>query len=64
MTIEQALAEIEKGLGTQFDEKIGRVFLDSDIYKLWDSIRDGLGEIHHSIASSEYGTAAVEILIR
>ena len=64
MTIEQALAEIEKGLGTQFDEKIGRVFLDSDIYKLWDSIRDGLGEIHHSSASSEYGTAAVEILIR
>ena len=64
MTIEQALAEIERGLGTQFDEKIGRIFLDSDVYKLWDSIRDGLEEINHNRASSEYGTAAVEMLIR
>jgi hypothetical protein len=64
MTIEQALAEIERGLGTQFDEKIGRVFLDSDVYKLWDSIRDGLEEMNNNKASSEYGTAAVEMLIR
>lgn len=64
MTIEQALAEIERGLGTQFDEKIGRIFLESDIYKLWDNIRDGLKEINQSSTSSEYGTAAVEMLIR
>ena len=64
MTIEQALAEIERGLGSQFDEKIGRIFLDSDVYKLWDSIKDGLKEINQSSTSSEYGTAAVEMLIR
>jgi HD-GYP domain-containing protein (c-di-GMP phosphodiesterase class II) len=64
MTLEQALTEIEKGLGSQFDEKIGRIFLDSDVYKLWDSIRDGLEEINKSSTSSEYGTAAVETLIR
>jgi HD-GYP domain-containing protein (c-di-GMP phosphodiesterase class II) len=64
MTIEQAIAEIERGLGTQFDEKIGRIFLNSDFYKLWDSIRDGLEEINHNRASSEYGTAAVEMLIK
>jgi len=64
MTVEQAIAEIEKGLGTQFDEKIGRVFLDGDVYDLWDSIRDGKSEIYHNGASADYGTAAVEMLIR
>lgn len=64
MTVEQALAEIEKGLGTQFDEKIGRIFLDSDVRELWDIIRDGFSNIYGSSTSEEYGTAAVGILIR
>jgi HD-GYP domain-containing protein (c-di-GMP phosphodiesterase class II) len=64
MTVEEALAEIERGLGTQFDEKIGRIFLESDVYRLWDIIRDGFGEIHGSNNSEEYGTAAVGTLIR
>jgi HD-GYP domain-containing protein (c-di-GMP phosphodiesterase class II) len=64
MTVEQALAEIERGLGTQFDEKIGRIFLESDVYRLWDIIRDGFGEIYGSNSSEEYGTAAVGTLIR
>jgi len=64
MTVEQALAEIERGLGTQFDEKLGRIFLESDVYKLWDIIRDGFGEIYGSNSSEEYGTAAVGTLIR
>jgi len=64
MTVEQALTEIEKGLGTQFDEKIGRVFLDSDVYRLWDIIRDGFSVINGSSGSEEYGTAAVGTLIR
>ena len=64
MTVEQALAEIEKGLGSQFDEKIGRIFLESDVYQLWDSIRDGLGEIFQNSTSTEYGAAAVETLIK
>jgi len=64
LTVEQALAEIEKGLGTQFDEKIGRIFLDSDVSELWDIIRDGFSEIYGSSTSEEYGTAAVGTLIR
>ncbi len=66
-TIEQALAEIKKGLGTQFDEKVGRLFLDSDIYQLWDIIiqngPDFIG-IYDSSNFSEYGAAALETLIR
>jgi HD-GYP domain-containing protein (c-di-GMP phosphodiesterase class II) len=64
MTMEQALAEIGKGLGTQFDEKLGRLFLESDVYRLWDMIRDGFGEIYGNSTSEEYGAAAVGTLIR
>jgi HD-GYP domain-containing protein (c-di-GMP phosphodiesterase class II) len=64
LTVEQALAEIERGLGTQFDEKLGRIFLESDVYRLWDIIRDGFSEIYGSNNSEEYGTAAVGTLIR
>jgi len=66
-TVEQALAEIKKGLGTQFDEKVGTVFLNSDVYQLWDIIvqngPDFTG-IYGSSNFSEYGTAAVGTLIR
>ena len=64
MSIEQALAEIKKGLGTQFDEKIGRIFLESDVYRLWEIIRDGFGDVYRNSASAEYGTAAVGMLIK
>ena len=64
MSVEKALEEIEKGLGTQFDEKIGRVFLESDVYRLWNTIRDGFSEAYDSIRPEEYGTAAVGTLIR
>jgi putative nucleotidyltransferase with HDIG domain len=64
MTLEQALAEIEKGLGTQFDEKVGRVFLDSDVKRLWDIIQNGFSEIYRSSDYVEYGAAAVGTLIR
>lgn len=64
MSIEQAIAEIERGLGTQFDEKIGRIFLESDVYQLWEIIRDGFGDVYKNSASAEYGTAAVGMLIK
>jgi HD-GYP domain-containing protein (c-di-GMP phosphodiesterase class II) len=63
-TIEQAIAEIEKGMGTQFDEKVARAFLDSDIYQLWDIIQGSLSEVSRGSSFSEYGTAAVGVLIR
>ena len=66
-TVEQALAEIKKGLGTQFDEKVGRVFLNSDLYQLCCIILqegpDSIG-IYGSSNFSEYGIAAVGTLIR
>jgi HD-GYP domain-containing protein (c-di-GMP phosphodiesterase class II) len=64
MSVEQALEEIEKGLGTQFDEKIGRIFLDSDIGHLWDIIQNGFSEIYGGSGHVEYGAAAVGTLIR
>ena len=64
MSVEQALAEIEKGLGTQFDRKVGRVFLDSDVYQLWDIIQNGFSKIYVSSDYVEYGAAAVGTLIR
>jgi len=64
MTVEQALAEIEKELGTQFDEKVGRIFINSDVYHLWDIMRGGFGEVYENGNFSEYGTIAVGTLLR
>jgi len=64
MSIRRALSEIEKGLGTQFDEEVGRVFLDSDIQKLWDIIQDGFIESWDYSNFGEYGAVAVGTLIR
>ena len=63
-TVEQAIEEIEKGIGTQFDEKVARAFLDGDVYQLWDIIQGGFSEVSGSSSFSEYGTAAVGTLIR
>jgi HD-GYP domain-containing protein (c-di-GMP phosphodiesterase class II) len=64
MTVEEALEEIKRGLGTQFDERIGRLFLNSDVYKLWDIIQNGLSDNYGDLNFSEYDTAAVGVLIR
>lgn len=64
MSIEQALKEIENNLGTQFDEKVGRVFLDSDVCRLWDIIQNGFSEIYGSSDYVKYGATAVGTLIR
>jgi len=63
MTVEHALEEIEKGLGSQFDEKVGRVFLGSDVGLLWDIIQNGFNNIYQNGDSVEYGAAAVGTLI-
>jgi HD-GYP domain-containing protein (c-di-GMP phosphodiesterase class II) len=63
MTLEQALAEVRKGLGTQFDKKIGKLFLESDVYRLWDMIQDGLKDIYSTEDMSKYGMTAVGTLI-
>lgn len=64
MSVEHALEEIRKGLGTQFDERIGRLFLESDIYRLWDVIQKGGAESYDTARFADYGTDAVETLLR
>ncbi len=66
-TVEQALVEVEKGLGTQFDEKVGRAFINSDVCLLWDIIMQnssGSVGIYDRSDFTEYGAAAVRTLIR
>jgi HD-GYP domain-containing protein (c-di-GMP phosphodiesterase class II) len=63
LSLEQALEEIKEGLGTQFDEKIGTLFLESNVYKLWDMIQDGLKDIYSTEDMSKYGMTAVGTLI-
>jgi len=64
MSIRRALTEIEKGIGTQFDETTARVFLDSDIEKLWKIIQDGYIESWDYSNFEEYGVDAVGALLR
>jgi HD-GYP domain-containing protein (c-di-GMP phosphodiesterase class II) len=63
MSVEHAMEEIRKGLGTQFDEKIGLLFLESDVSRLWDMIQEG-GENYDVAHFADYGTAAVGTLLR
>ena len=66
MTVEQALGEIEKGLGTQFDEKVGGLFLKSDVYRLWEILQGGpgLSGPYENEDFADYGATAVGTLIR
>ena len=64
MSIQKAFDEIEKGLGKQFDEKIGRLFLDSDRNQLWQILQDGAAEDAGGFGFSEYGKMAVGTLLR
>lgn len=64
MSVEHALEEIRKGLGTQFDEQIGKLFLDSDVYHLWNIIQEGGQESYDTARFADYGTDAVGTLLR
>jgi HD-GYP domain-containing protein (c-di-GMP phosphodiesterase class II) len=63
MSIDKAIDEIRKGLNSQFDEKIGRIFLDSDLYRLWDILQDGLWDAGNNEDSEQYGSVAVGTLL-
>lgn len=64
MSVEAAVAEIEKGLGGQFDPEIGSIFLNSDIDKLWEIIQEGNVESYYADDAGDYGTIAVGALLR
>ena len=64
LSIKRAIAEIKKGIGSQFDPEVAGVFIESDIRKLWSIIQDGFIESWDYSNFSEYGTVAVGTLIR
>ncbi len=64
MTMEQALEEIKRGLGIQFDEKVGKIFINSNVNHLWSIMRDGFTDNYGMSDFSEYGSLAVGTLIR
>jgi HD-GYP domain-containing protein (c-di-GMP phosphodiesterase class II) len=66
MSVEKALDEIRKGLGSQFDERIGRLFLESDVYQLWDIIQDGSDffGLDGKSKLEQYGAQVVGTLLR
>jgi HD-GYP domain-containing protein (c-di-GMP phosphodiesterase class II) len=64
MSIDDALEQIRKGLGTQFDEKLGTLFLNSDIEALWDLIQGNGPLVYGRKQLVDYGTEAVGTLLR
>jgi HD-GYP domain-containing protein (c-di-GMP phosphodiesterase class II) len=64
LSVEHALEEIRRGLGTQFDEEVGTIFLASDVHRLWDLIQDEGSQSYSVMSLAEYGTAAVETLLQ
>jgi HD-GYP domain-containing protein (c-di-GMP phosphodiesterase class II) len=64
LSLEQTLAEIESRLGTQFDKKVGEVFIKSDVFRLWDLIQNNSMKTYGADDFSQYGTEAVGTLIK
>jgi putative two-component system response regulator len=66
LSLEDAISEIERGLGSQFDPKIGSIFINSDINKLWEILQGGEveDENYFGDSSGEYGTIAIGALLK
>ncbi len=64
LNLEEAIEEIKKGMGTQFDEKVATIFLNNDIYHLWDIIRDGLADAFSEKEFSYYGNESVGTFVK
>jgi HD-GYP domain-containing protein (c-di-GMP phosphodiesterase class II) len=64
MSVEHALSEIRRGLGTQFDAQIGTIFLESDVDRLWEIIQQDGPENYDTAHFADYGTEAVGTLLR
>lgn len=62
--LDKTLAEIESRLGTQFDKKVGEIFIKSDILRLWDLIQNDSMKTYGAEDFSQYGTVAVGTLIK
>ncbi|MCX5645059.1 MAG: HD domain-containing protein [Phycisphaerae bacterium] len=63
MSVGHALDEIRKGLGTQFDLKIGTIFLESDIDRLWEIVQEDGQENYDTGHFADYGVEAIGTLL-
>jgi HD-GYP domain-containing protein (c-di-GMP phosphodiesterase class II) len=63
-TVEETLDEIQGRIGVQFDPAVARVFLESDVYRLWDLMQEGVTTAYGADDFSRYGAEAVGSLIR
>jgi len=64
LTFENALEEIEKNLGKQFDPAIGEIFLESNVSKLWEMLQNGHNSDIFPDSIKDYGAFAVGALLR
>ncbi|MCD4831229.1 MAG: HD domain-containing protein [Anaerohalosphaeraceae bacterium] len=64
MGVQEAIDEIRAGLGGQFDPEIGKLFIESDVEKLWEILQTGRMEDYYSDNFNDYGTVAVGALLR
>jgi len=55
--MEQAVAEIKRCAGVQFDKQIATVFLESDLERLWDILQCGIDDGCVGAGTSDYGLA-------
>jgi HD-GYP domain-containing protein (c-di-GMP phosphodiesterase class II) len=64
MSVGHALDEVRKGLGTQFDLKIGTIFLESDIDRLWEIVQEDSFETFGTAHFADYEIEAIGTLLR
>jgi HD-GYP domain-containing protein (c-di-GMP phosphodiesterase class II) len=64
LSVEAAVEEIRHCLGTQFDQAVGTIFLESDIHRLWDLIQHENSQVYSATSLADYGTVAVGTLLR
>ena len=63
-TIDQAIEEIQRHSGAQFDADVVRVFLDGDVVRLWEVLQDGGSDVYYTGDATDYATVGVGSLIR
>jgi HD-GYP domain-containing protein (c-di-GMP phosphodiesterase class II) len=63
MSLEEAIVEIEKNLGKQFDPIIGGIFLKSNLNRLWEMLQTGQTGDLYTDNINDYGTFAVGALL-
>jgi HD-GYP domain-containing protein (c-di-GMP phosphodiesterase class II) len=63
MTFEEAIVEIEKNIGKQFDPVVAGIFLKSNLNKLWEILQTGQSTDMYSDNINDYGTFAIGALL-